>query len=571
MKTRTFLIAAVMLVALSAAAFGQAVFEVSSIPVTAVIKTGNAELPGIIKFQPYVAGSLNTVAGTVQIVYGGTPNLNITSPWGAIFICTDAIRDGAGTVGSANASCTDTRFPNTIASLKVDIVQSVYSPGQLVIDVPAGLVNATPAPAMFMVSGVRLQINGTGISGSQTATISTYGNQIIAGEDHPTVINSVLDGIASVATYTSGVGVAIASATAGAEAAAPLTGVLTPNASPGGETIYIKEGFGAAFTQGVGVRITLSAAPPKGITFTFPTTSQTSYDTNGVVVNPNWVLGSSASTSVAGYSTITNSSTTAASLQVYYYVASDTSADAVNQEYLEIPVTITSNTGTETLPLSAFTITYSVTLAPLQGPYVVLATATQTPWLSSQTTLPTGMLAPRFADLEVPASGATLLTLSPSNASTVLLMPYVSTQTGWDTGVAIANTTEDPGTALLGFTGAVPQAGPITFYFFSQVNTVAMFSYTTGTTTTKCPSGDPGTGLITSTGNVQSGGTYVALLSNLVNCAGGTNPFNGYVIAVTGFTNAHGIFTVSNFTTVAAYSSLMEVLYNRTPVEGVVF
>jgi hypothetical protein len=63
----------------------------------------------------------------------------------------------------------------------------------------------------------------------------------------------------------------------------------------------------------------------------------------------------------------------------------------------------------------------------------------------------------------------------------------------------------------------------------------------------------------------------VALLSNVVACAGGTNPFAGYVIAVANFTNAHGIFTVSNFSTVAAYSALMEVLSNRSAPELVLF
>jgi hypothetical protein len=551
MKTRTFLIAAVMLLALSAAAFGQAVWEVSSIPVTAVIKTGNAELPGIIKFQPYVAGSLNTVAGTIQIVYGGSPFLNITSPWSAIFICTDATRDAAATVGSANAACTDARFPNLISTLAVDVIQSVYSPGQLVIDVPAGLVNSGGSPAMFMVVGVRLQIYPN-TAAPLAATISAYGNQIIAGEDHPTVINSILDGITSVASYTATPPLTTAS-TAGNPSVAPLTGTLSGTNT----TIDIKEGFGAAFTKGVGVRITLSLAPPKGITFTFPTTAA-SYDTFGNLVNPNWVQGAATSYTGPGATTITSSST---NLQVWYYVATDTAADAVNLEFLEIPVTI-ANPGPNTLPLTAASITYTVTLAPVEGPYSI---AGGTPPPASN------LLAPRFVALEIPSPGATLLTISPSTASTVLLMPYVSTQTGWDTGVAIANTTKDPGTTILGFTGAVPQTGVITFYFFSQTTSTAMFSYTTGTTTATCSTGDPGNGLTSGTGNVPAGGTYVALLTNLVRCAGGTNPFNGYVIAVTGFTNAHGIFTVSNFTNLSAYSALMEVLVDRTAPERLIF
>ena len=117
-----------------------------------------------------------------------------------------------------------------------------------------------------------------------------------------------------------------------------MTGAITPGAA--NTTIAIKEGFLAAFTKGVGVRITVSAIPPKGLTFSFPATA-TSYDVSGgptgSSVNPYWVLGNSTGGTVAGPQTITSSSTASGALQVYYYVATDTAADPVNIEYLEYP------------------------------------------------------------------------------------------------------------------------------------------------------------------------------------------------------------------------------------------
>jgi len=48
-----------------------------------------------------------------------------------------------------------------------------------------------------------------------------------------------------------------------------------------------------------------------------------------------------------------------------------------------------------------------------------------------------------------------------------LLFPFVSSQGGFDTGIAIANTSLDPGSAFgFGNPGAIPQQGTITFFYF---------------------------------------------------------------------------------------------------------
>jgi len=500
MKTRTLLIAAVMLVSLSAAAFGQAIYSVSSTPVTTVIATGNAELTGNITFTN-TTGALS-LAGTISLQYGGT-NVNITSLFSGITVTGPAA---------------------------VDTTASVYSPGLLVLDVTAG------SAAPITISGVRVQINGTGLT-NLVATISATNNLIAAGNTAVTVINSTTGaGIApsGVASYLSTVPL-LTSATAGAPVINTVTGLL----SGGNTTIRVQEGFLAAMTKGVGVRITVSATPPKGVTFSFPMTAAT-YDTTGTAaaINPNWVLGNSTSEAQAtAAQVISSSSTSSSSLQAFYYIGTDTVADATNIEYLEIPVTISSTPGSETLPLPAVNFTYTVSLAPVQSPYGSNGT-------------PSGQLAPRFAALEV--GPANLLTYAGSQTN--LIMPYATAGGGFDSGIAISNTTKDPGTTILGMTGAVPQTGPITFYFYPQNTSTAAFSYVTGATS-------PGSGLVA--GSLPTGATYVVLLSQLLAAAGQPATFAGYIIAVTNFTDAYGIYTVSNFTTLSAYSTVMPFIVAR--------
>ncbi len=69
MKTKTILIAAVMFFALTASAFAQATFSVSSIPETTVVNSGFTEKTGDIMFTT-VAGTPASVTGTFTISYG---------------------------------------------------------------------------------------------------------------------------------------------------------------------------------------------------------------------------------------------------------------------------------------------------------------------------------------------------------------------------------------------------------------------------------------------------------------------------------------------------------------------
>ncbi len=539
MKPRTLLIAAVMLLCLSALASAQSIYSTSSTPVTAVIANGNAEKVGDITFT----GTGTSLAGTISVYYGGTPGFPISSLFSNIMVCTNAV----GFTVKAGCPTGYGGFTGGTVTLGVDTIASSYkNPATVVIDIPAGMAGATATtPYNVTLSNVRVQISGNGSIGQNlVATISATNNLISAGSTSLIVINGIAAGLSGVASYTNAPPLP-SSPTAGAPTLNTVTGALSGTNT----TIKVSEGFLAAFTPGVGVRVTVTPTPPKGVSFTFPTTA-TSY--NGTTAISSWVLGGSTSTTAAtAQKVIDSSSTSTSSLQVNYYVATDLGDTVL--EALEIPVAVASNSAQETFPLPAVNYTYTVTLAPVVSAFKSDGTPNTPP-------------EPRFDALSPELGPGNLLTTLGSN--TALFIPYAyasTTANDFNTAMAITNATEDPGTTILGFTGAAKQDGPVTFYLFPQGSATPDVYYTY-----KTIAGSPGAGLDGS-GNVVHGSTYSVYLSQIFQLAtpsSGTttlgNNFTGYIIIVTNFTNAHGIFVISNFTTLTAQSNLMQVLSDRS-------
>lgn len=119
---------------------------------------------------------------------------------------------------------------------------------------------------------------------------------------------------------------------------------------------------------------------------------------------------------------------------------------------------------------------------------------------------------PRFADT---STGKTLANIQ--ICQTVLMFPYVTTAAGFDTGLAISNTTQDP----FGTTG---QNGACTLNWYQA--------------------GAGGTNPApTTTTSVGSGTTYTTLASATTNA--GTN-FTGYMIAVCNFQYGHGYAAITD-------------------------
>jgi len=518
MKTKTLLIAAVMFLGLTAAAFAQATYSVGSIPVTTVISTGQVELTGDVTFSQVVNGNTSNL-GTITVTYPVPITVGISGTNGVVG---SGIRISTAS-GYALAAVNPPGDQLTVGILSVSNGQTTGQ-GQVVIQVPAGV-----AAGSFTLTGVRVAVAGNVLS-NLNANISSTLNAITANQTNVTVISAIAAGIASVTTSTAGV----INAT---------TGAFT------NPVIKVKEGFLNAFgdpatSTAAGIRITLSAAPPVGITLTFPAAAAT--DGAGTTV---WQTMNSDGTIKNTNTVLTSASTT---LTVYYRNVSG--SDPIKQETLTINPTITPDL--TKLPFASSSPTYTVSLAPIG-----------TAFDSNNAVITTAALIPRYAAAEV--GPATLWTTT--NATTYLLFPFVQTifASDYNTGFAIANTTEDPWTVSPKSTAPAPvtepvlQSGPITFYFYPQLPTPTgtaptNFSYTT-------TAGSPGTGL-DGTGNVPAGSTYTVLLSELLQAAGYTGDFAGYVVAVTNFTNAHSLFNISNY---AGFSQgAMGIVLGTGPVAG---
>jgi hypothetical protein len=123
---------------------------------------------------------------------------------------------------------------------------------------------------------------------------------------------------------------------------------------------------------------------------------------------------------------------------------------------------------------------------------------------------------------------------------TVLLYPYVTLLSGWNTGIEVGNTGNDG--AVFGNTG---QAGKLDIYFFPTNGTPFEYTVAAGV----------GRGLDIN-GNLQPGGDFADTVSDLVAKAG--KPFiEGYIIVVAHFNYGHGTAMVFSSSTVTAVPALV--------------
>jgi hypothetical protein len=157
--------------------------------------------------------------------------------------------------------------------------------------------------------------------------------------------------------------------------------------------------------------------------------------------------------------------------------------------------TYTSNVAQNSPP--AGTATVNLSFAPTPPSFTAAAGAAA----SSSLTIP------RF--IADPSAARNLLAIN--ICRTILLYPFVTNQAGFDTGLAIANTSTDP-------FGTGPQAGSCALNWYS------------GT-------GSPSP---TNTGSIASGTVYTTLASTTV------PNFQGYMIAVCQFQYAHGFAFISD-------------------------
>jgi len=178
-------------------------------------------------------------------------------------------------------------------------------------------------------------------------------------------------------------------------------------------------------------------------------------------------------------------------------------------------------------PGSISTVTFNMTLSYGASPLPGLGTATVTgnyaPTSTLNTMQPLTVPAPRFID---DPQSATTFTIN--SCQTNLLFPYITNAAGFDTGIAIANTTEDP-------YGTPDQEGPCTLYFYGMTGATAVNPPVQ--TSATIPAGKSLIFTLSNGGAVQGSSTAS------VNAA---PDFTGYMIARCNFQYAHGYAFISD-------------------------
>jgi hypothetical protein len=184
-----------------------------------------------------------------------------------------------------------------------------------------------------------------------------------------------------------------------------------------------------------------------------------------------------------------------------------TSSNPTNQADITIPITLRWGPIKDGIagPPGTGTVTVAGSYAPLSSTFTSL----------------TGP-APRFV-----ADPADVVTFAINPCRTNLLFPYVTNQGGFDTGLAIANTSADK-------FGTVPQSGSCTLDYYGKTGTSGAAP---GSVTTEViPAG------ATATASLANGGSYGIPAAK---------EFEGYIIARCNFQYAHGYAAIYQFSVVS--------------------
>jgi hypothetical protein len=415
------------------------------------------------------------LAGAVQLTAGGaTVADTFTIRYGV------PITNGTTTGIAIDAAST---WPGcAIAALGVDNVNGI-------VTITCG---AAAAGQFFKITGVRVSVDG--FAGSQIlATIGALFTPITAGQSSAVVIESVAPGL---------------KLAFGNSVQSFLANSFT---ATGTGKVFYQEGFASAFRTitDEGGAIT-GATGPTTILLTLAGLPA------GYTVTASFGAGTSPTLTAALSGATFTSTTTQRTITI-------TAENVAILETLEVDFTLGFGF-TVALPLNPASFAVTATLYPNDAALSIFGGVV------------VPFNAPKFAVSNVPSdAGQTIITIIP--ASTSFVIPYATTALGYDTGIAIANTTSDPFGAFTG--GATKQNGTITFNFYPNDGTT-IAPYTT-------KAGSPGSGL-TAAGVLNSGSTYVVLLSQVLTAAGRTTAFTGYIIPIVNANECHGVAFVSDFT-----------------------
>jgi hypothetical protein len=313
----------------------------------------------------------------------------------------------------------------------------------------------------------------------------------------------------------------------GAESPYLLTGQPASANIPGSESgsLFAGSKFGvdtnASTVPGSGVGTAISGTRIKFVFNNIPTNVTLSVPLsltgNGLLATGdqhtqyNLQLNLDAGAETAAFSAATTGTLTASggSATAIYEV---TQANLTLIKSFNLPVTVSYASNTVIAPAGPITVTTSYSPSPA------------TPGASLPTPIPT---IPYFANTGTPLNGATFAV-----CQTTLLFPFVTNQSGFETGIAIANTGMDSlGTA--GKSVATGQSGACTINFYGSTGAESATAPTGPAIVVTAANFPSATNKPTTT--IASGTTHADTLTDI---AGG--PFQGYAIAVCPFLYARG-------------------------------
>lgn len=192
-------------------------------------------------------------------------------------------------------------------------------------------------------------------------------------------------------------------------------------------------------------------------------------------------------------------------------------ANSIDTLNFGVYISYTASPATNSPAPGAAQVALSFAPTPTQGAFSAAAGA------AASSTLPI----PRFTDTSTPATFASF-----SICQTVLLWPFTTAQGGFDTGLAIANTTMDP-------FGTGNQAGTCTLNLYGSFSTGA-----TAVSTFAVPS-------------VAAGTVWANNLQTIA------NGFQGYIIGVCNFQYAHGYGAITDTGVRNFISSYLALVMNN--------
>lgn len=489
-------------------------YQITSTP-TFVINVGRSEILGNVRFTSQVVAAAST-ATTIDVLYQGIGCDNAAAASGVRFFSNSAafntappagvaisgvVNTGSGCVVSINVPANAVAVGDFIEVQgvrgRVDL-SSASAPG---VDVNAAL-NATPSGSALFTAPSIVRVATSAQPRSIVVTSRSYLTCAAPPLLQPRVtVTELFNG-------------AFVQHVVGTTAASPIpTTARTPDgqASANTQVTLIVTGIPAGVTLTWPAFVTTNSAD-LAAGFGFPDAG-----VGGVAAAPandSGAIGTAAAAAAVGTG---NSSrlerlgpaTATATTQTYSFASVD---QGVSDTRIE---------GFVIIPTVALPATLALGTATIQGnltPPLITGDATS---VTSAVVIAT-VLRPRFND---PLTNATTL-FSVSPCASNLLFPYTvfDAMGGFDTGIAIANTSTDP-FGSLGGTATVQQAGQCTLYGYPAAG---------GTTVVST---------VPTAGALASGQTYAASMSTIT---GFTTGFSGYIIARCNFQYAHAFAYITD-------------------------